>query len=83
MRGDYKLLSDSLPKTNANPKMPLFQTNNDKNCRECSKSSVCKYQEVVIEEVERLIGELEKKELPLSVNINCNEFLQKQTVGIR
>lgn len=76
-------LSDYLPKTNANPKMPPVKINNSKNCRECSKSSVCKYQEVVTEEVERLVRELEKKELPLSVNINCNEFLQKQTVGIR
>lgn len=59
------------------------KTSNSKNCKECTKSSVCKYQEVVIKEVERLVGELEKKELPLSVNINCNEFLQKQTVGVR
>lgn len=72
-----------MPKTNANPKMPQVQTSNGKNCRDCSKSSVCKYQEVVTEEVERLVGELEKKELPLSVNINCKEFLQRQTVGIR
>lgn len=62
--------SDYLPKTNSNPKMPLVQTSNGKNCQGCSKSSVCKYQEVVTEEVERLIRELEKKELPLSVNIN-------------
>lgn len=75
--------SDYLPKTNANPKMPLVQTSNSKRCQDCSKSSVCKYQEVVTEEVERLVGELEKKELPLSVNINCNEFLQKQTVGVK
>lgn len=76
-------LSNCLPKTNSNPTMPQVQTSNCKNCRNCSKSSVCKYQEVVIDEVERLIGELERKELPLSVSINCNEFLQKQTVGIR
>lgn len=76
-------LSDYLPKTSSNPTMPLVQTNNGKNCRDCSKSSVCKYQEVVTEEVERLVAELEKKELPLSVNINCSEFLQKQTVGVR
>lgn len=72
-----------LPKTNSNPVMPPVKTPSNKNCRVCSKSSVCKYQEVVTEEVERLVGELEKKELPLSVNINCNEFLQKQTVGVR
>lgn len=76
-------LSDYLPKTNANPNMPLVQTSNGKNCRDCSKLNVCKYQEVVIEEVERLVGELEKKELPLSVNINCNEFVQEKTVGVR
>lgn len=77
------MFSDKLPLTNSNPKMPQVQTSNGRSCRDCSKSSVCKYQEVVIEEVERLVGELEKKELPLSVNINCNEFMQKQTVGIR
>lgn len=77
------MLSDKLPKTNANPTMPSVKTSNGKNCRDCSKTRVCKYQEVVTEEVERLVEELEKKELPLSVNINCNEFMQKQTVGIR
>lgn len=77
------VLSNCLPKTNSDPAMPLVKTSNSKNCRNCSKSSVCKYQEVVTEEVERLIRELEKKELPLSVSINCDEFLQKQTVGIR
>lgn len=64
-------------------KQMQIKINNSKNCRDCSKSSVCKYQEVVTEEVERFVEELEKKELPLSVNINCNEFLQKQTVGVR
>lgn len=77
------MFSNSLPPINSNPKMPSVQTSNGRNCRDCSKANVCKYQEVVIEEVERLIGELDKKELPLSVNINCNEFLQKQTVGVR
>lgn len=76
-------LSNCLPKTNSNPAMPLVKTSNSKNCRDCSKSSVCKYKEVVTEEVERLVCELEKKELPLSVNISCNEFQQKQTVGVR
>lgn len=82
-RGEDKVFSDYLPKTNSNPKMPSIQTSNGKNCRNCSKSNVCKYQEIVIEEVERLIGELEKKELPLSVNINCNEFYQKNTGNVR
>lgn len=81
---DYSPLSCSLEKlTNQSNRNNQINVSNGKNCRDCSKSSVCKYQEVVSEEVERLIGELEKKELPLSVNINCNEFLQKQTVGIR
>lgn len=77
------MLSDSLPKTNSNPRMPLIQTSNGRNCRDCSKSSVCKYQAVVTEEVERLIGELKNKELPLSVNINCNDFLHKNTGTVR
>lgn len=81
--GSMSALSNCLPKTNSNPKMPLVNTSNSKNCRNCSKSSVCKYHEVVTEEVERLVGELEKKELPLSVNISCNEFLQKQTSKLR
>lgn len=59
------------------------KTSNGKNCRNCSKSSVCKYREVVSEEVERLVRELEKKELPLSVNINCNEFLHKNSGNVR
>lgn len=69
------MFSNSLPQTNSNPKMPSVQTSNGRNCRDCSKANVCKYQEVVIKEVERLIEELESKELPLSVNIKCNEFL--------
>lgn len=77
------MFSSSLPQTNSNPKMPSVQRSNGRNCRDCSKSNVCKYQEIVIEEVERLIGELETKELPLSVNINCNEFLHKNTGNVR
>lgn len=73
------MFSNSLPQTNSNPKMPSVQLSNGRNCRDCSKANVCKYQEVVIEEVERLIEELESKELPLSVNINCNEFLHKNS----
>lgn len=77
------MFSDKLPSTDSNPKMPKVQTSNGRNCRDCSKSSVCKYQEIVTEEVERLIGELEAKELPLLVDINCNEFLHKNTEKVR
>lgn len=62
--------------------MPV-KISNGRNCRDCSKANVCKYQEVVVEEVEKLIGEMGKKELPLSVNINCNEFLHKNTGNVR
>lgn len=75
-------LSSCLPKTNSNPVMPV-KISNGRNCRDCSKANVCKYQEVVVEEVEKLIGEMGKKELPLSVNINCNEFLHKNTGNVR
>lgn len=77
------MLSSCLPYTNSSPKMPSVQTSNSKNCSDCSKANVCKYQELVAQEVEKLIGELEKKELPLSVNINCNEFLHKNTGSVR
>lgn len=77
------MFSDKLPSTNSNPKMPSVQTSNGRNCRDCSKANVCKYQKLVIQEVEKLIEELENKELPLSVNINCNEFLHKNTGNVR
>ena len=71
------MFSNSLPQTNSNPKMPSVQTSNGRNCRDCSKANVCKYQEVVIKEVERLIEELESKELPLFVNITVMNFYIK------
>lgn len=77
------MFSSQLPPTNSNPKMPSVQTSNGRNCRDCSKANVCKYQEIVVEEVERLIGELENKKFPLSVNINCNEFSYKNTLNVR
>ena len=59
------------------------ETNNIKNCRNCNKSNVCKYQEIVLEEVEKLIEELRIKEIPLSINISCREFLHKSSELIR
>ena len=47
---------------------------NGKNCTTCNKSSVCKYKDSIEREVKRIIEELEEKELPLSVNINCREW---------
>lgn len=59
-----------------------IETSNGRNyCRTCDKSNVCKYQEHVIENVERLISELNEKKLPLSVNINCREWNSK-TAGV-
>ena len=51
-----------------------IETSNGKNCITCNKSSVCKYKDSIEREVERIIEELEEKELPLSVNINCREW---------
>ena len=51
-----------------------IETSNSKNCTTCNKSSVCKYKDSIEKEVERIIEELEEKELPLSVNINCREW---------
>ena len=51
-----------------------IETSNGKNCKTSNKSSVCKYKDSIEREVERIIEELEGKELPLSVNINCREW---------
>ncbi len=51
-----------------------IETSNSRNCSTCNKSSVCKYQERVVADVEKMITALEKKEIPLSVNINCREW---------
>lgn len=51
-----------------------IETSNGKNCSTCNKARVCKYQENVIKDVENIISALEKKRLPLSVNINCREW---------
>lgn len=54
-----------------------IETSNGRNCSTCNKSSVCKYQERVVADVEKMIVALEKKEIPLSVNINCREWVEK------
>ena len=51
-----------------------IETSNSRNCSTCNKSSVCKYQERVVADVEKMITALEKKEIQLSVNINCREW---------
>ena len=56
---------------------PKVETSNGRNCRDCNKSNVCKYQEVVVEEVEKLVVQVKKLELPLSININCKEWTSK------
>lgn len=59
------------------------ETSNGKNCTTCNKSTVCKYKENVKREVERIVEELEEKELPLLVNINCREWSGKNSGLVR
>lgn len=47
----------------------MVETTNGRNCKTCNKANVCKYQADVIEKVEKIIGDVEKLELPLTVNI--------------
>ena len=65
-------LEDYYSKNNEN--VLHIETSNGKNCSTCNKSRVCKYKENIEREVERIVKELEEKELPLSVNINCREW---------
>ena len=58
-------------------KILKVEASNGRNCRDCNKSNVCKYQETVVKEIEKLIGHLKKLELPLSININCKEWTSK------
>lgn len=58
-------------------KMLKVETSNGRNCRDCSKTNVCKYRAAVIEEVMELTESVKNLELPLSININCREFLGK------
>lgn len=60
-----------------------IETSNDRNCRTCNKANVCKYQEMVVEDIENIIASLEKKELPLLVNINCMEWHGKDLGVLR
>lgn len=70
--------------TDASPISSLhIETSNGRNCRTCNKANVCKYQETVVENVEKMISTLEKKELPLSVNINCREWSGKDSGVLR
>ncbi|MSA02228.1 hypothetical protein GKG47_09275 [Lactonifactor sp. BIOML-A3] len=57
----------------------MVETSNGRNCRDCSKSNVCKYQETVVEEVEKLISQVDELKLPLSININCREFSGRES----
>lgn len=59
------------------------EISNDRNCKTCNKANVCKYQETVVENVGKMISTLEKKELPLSVNINCREWSCKDSEVLR
>ena len=70
--------------TDASPISSLhIETSNGRNCRTCNKANVCKYQETVVENVEKMISTLKKKELPLSVNINCREWSGKDSGVLR
>ena len=70
--------------TDASPISSLhIETSNGRNCRACNKANVCKYQETVVENVEKMISTLKKKELPLSVNINCREWSGKDSGVLR
>lgn len=60
-----------------------IKTSNGKNCTTCSKSTVCKYKNNIEREVGRIVEELEGKELPLSVNINCREWSGKNSGLVR
>lgn len=76
---DASPLSCSLEKlndfySNREKKTMHIETSNNRNCSNCNKASVCKYQERVVTDVEKITTALEKKELPLSVNINCREW---------
>jgi len=60
-----------------------IQISNNNNCRNYNKTNVCKYQENVIKEIEKIISDVDKLELPLLVNINCTEYSGKGLSVIR
>lgn len=57
----------------------MSDVSNGRNCRMCNKVNVCKYQKAVVEEVEKLIGQIGKMDLPISININCKEWDSRVT----
>lgn len=61
----------------------MVKTNNGRNCRTCNKTNVCKYQADIVEKVEKIVEDVGKLDLPLTVNINCNEWSSKNTSTIR
>lgn len=61
----------------------MIETSNGRNCKTCNKANVCKYQEDTIEKVGKIISDVEKLELPLTVNINCKEWDSKNTPTLR
>lgn len=75
---DTSQLSCSLEKLNdfysKDKKREIVTQISNRNCRTCNKATVCKYSKKVVEEVEKLINEITKMELPLNVSINCKEW---------
>lgn len=61
----------------------ITETNNTKNCRTCNKSNVCKYSDRALDQTEKLIDEVSKWELPLSITINCREWADRKTSTLR
>ncbi len=51
-----------------------IKTSNSRNCSTCNKAKVCKYNESATTYVEKIIKELEQKELPLFADIDCREW---------
>lgn len=73
----------NLPLTNSISPMPTVNVSNGRNCSTCNKKNVCKYKESVIEEVERLLSSIESLQMPLSLNINCQEWSSNNTGIVR
>lgn len=85
---DASPLSCSLEKLNnfyskSEKREIVTETSNGRNCRNCNKSTVCKYSDDVEKEVGKLIAEVAKMELPLTVNINCREWADKKVSTLR
>lgn len=55
-----------------------MQISNGRNCRTCSKSTVCKYSDELVEKVEKIIDEVSKMNLPLYINISCQEWADRK-----